>query len=87
VDETSIGHVKPRHVAIAVLIAAIWGANFVVIDVGLAALPPLLFLGERITGTDAVATLLIVGGVALGSVRRRRTPVRPESLAQQAVVR
>ena len=40
-DKTSIGQVKPRHVAIAVLIAAIWGVNFVVIDVGLDSLPPL----------------------------------------------
>jgi O-acetylserine/cysteine efflux transporter len=33
-----------------------------------------LFLGERITLTDTVAALLIVGGVAFGSVRRRRAP-------------
>jgi O-acetylserine/cysteine efflux transporter len=46
-----------------------------------------LFLGERITVTDAVAALLIVGGVGLGSVRRRRTAARPESLPQPAVVR
>jgi O-acetylserine/cysteine efflux transporter len=46
-----------------------------------------LFLGERITVTDAVAALLIVGGVALGSVRRRRTAVRTDALAQPAVAR
>jgi O-acetylserine/cysteine efflux transporter len=46
-----------------------------------------LFLGERITVTDAVAALLIVGGVALGSVRRRRTSVRADALARPAVVR
>ena len=39
-----------------------------------------LFLGERITLTDAIAALLIVGGVALGSLRRRRVPVSPEPL-------
>jgi O-acetylserine/cysteine efflux transporter len=39
-----------------------------------------LFLGERITLTDAIAALLIVGGVALGGLRRRRAPVSPESL-------
>jgi O-acetylserine/cysteine efflux transporter len=34
-----------------------------------------LFLGERITLTDAIAALLIVGGVALGGIRRRSRPV------------
>jgi O-acetylserine/cysteine efflux transporter len=46
-----------------------------------------LFLGERVTVTDAVAALLIVGGVALGSVRRRRVPAAPESLPQPAAAR
>ncbi|QDO96757.1 EamA family transporter [Ferrovibrio terrae] len=35
------------HVALAVLIAAIWGFNFVVIRLGLDAFPPLLFNGLR----------------------------------------
>ncbi|MDF9817048.1 EamA family transporter [Streptomyces sp. SPB162] len=38
---------KPVHVALALLVAAIWGANFVVIDVGLQAFPPLLFSALR----------------------------------------
>jgi O-acetylserine/cysteine efflux transporter len=38
---------KFRHVGVAVMIAAIWGVNFVVIDVGLGSLPPLLFAGLR----------------------------------------
>ncbi|WP_341910231.1 EamA family transporter [Ferrovibrio terrae] len=41
------------HVALAVLIAAIWGFNFVVIRLGLDAFPPLLFNGLRF----AVASL------------------------------
>lgn len=35
------------HIALAVLIAAIWGVNFVVIRLGLDAFPPLLFNGLR----------------------------------------
>ncbi|MGW7024533.1 EamA family transporter [Streptomyces decoyicus] len=38
---------KPAHVALAVVVAAVWGANFVVIDVGLRDFPPLLFSGVR----------------------------------------
>ncbi|MEU5694019.1 EamA family transporter [Actinosynnema sp. NPDC020468] len=38
---------KPRDVAIAVLVATIWGINFVVIKVGLRDFPPLLFTGLR----------------------------------------
>lgn len=37
------------HAALAVLIAAIWGFNFVVIRLGLDAFPPLLFNGLRFT--------------------------------------
>ena len=33
---------RPRHVALAVLVAAIWGFNFVVVEVGLDDVPPLL---------------------------------------------
>jgi O-acetylserine/cysteine efflux transporter len=38
---------KPRDLALAVAVAAIWGVNFVVIDVGLAHFPPLLFSALR----------------------------------------
>ncbi|MFG3286527.1 EamA family transporter [Streptomyces sp. NPDC048111] len=34
---------RPVHIALAVLVAAVWGVNFVVIDVGLGHFPPLLF--------------------------------------------
>src|SRR5690349_5845365 len=50
---------RPRHVAIAVLIAAIWGVNFVVIDVGLASLPPLLFAGLRFVAAAVPAVLFV----------------------------
>src|ERR687895_985236 len=36
-----------RHVAIATLVAVIWGVNFVVIHVGLDSFPPLLFAALR----------------------------------------
>ncbi|MFI9723640.1 EamA family transporter [Streptomyces sp. NPDC052396] len=38
---------KPVHIALAVLVAAVWGVNFVVIDVGLSDFPPLLFSALR----------------------------------------
>ncbi|GLY88574.1 EamA family transporter [Actinoallomurus iriomotensis] len=50
---------KPRHVAVAVLIAVIWGVNFVVIDVGLASLPPLLFAGLRFVAAAFPAILFV----------------------------
>jgi O-acetylserine/cysteine efflux transporter len=50
---------RPRHVAIAVMIAAIWGVNFVVIDVGLASLPPLLFAGLRFVAAAFPAVLFV----------------------------
>jgi O-acetylserine/cysteine efflux transporter len=58
---------RPRHVAIAVLIAAIWGVNFVVIDIGLDSLPPLLFAGLRFIAAAFPAVLF---------VRRPRIPWR-----------
>lgn len=38
---------SPRHIALAVLVAAVWGFNFVVIAVGLDSFPPLLFSALR----------------------------------------
>jgi O-acetylserine/cysteine efflux transporter len=38
---------SPRHIALAVLVAAIWGFNFVVIHVGLESFPPILFTTLR----------------------------------------
>ncbi|GII98520.1 O-acetylserine/cysteine efflux transporter [Sediminihabitans luteus] len=37
----------PRHVALATLVAVIWGVNFVVIDLGLDGFPPMLLLAVR----------------------------------------
>jgi O-acetylserine/cysteine efflux transporter len=38
---------KPVHILLAVCIAAIWGFNFVIIKVGVAAVPPFLLTGLR----------------------------------------
>lgn len=51
---------KPRHVALAVLVATIWGVNFVVIKVGLRDFPPLLFSALRFL-TAAVPAIFFVG--------------------------
>ncbi|MFI9009560.1 EamA family transporter [Actinosynnema sp. NPDC053489] len=51
---------KPRHVAIAVLVATIWGVNFVVIKVGLRDFPPLFFSALRFLAA-AVPALFFVG--------------------------
>jgi O-acetylserine/cysteine efflux transporter len=51
---------RPGHVALAVLVAAIWGLNFVVIEVGLEDFPPLLLSALRYT--LAALPLLLIGG-------------------------
>ncbi|MGX1670386.1 EamA family transporter [Streptomyces sp. NPDC055400] len=38
---------RPSHIALAVLVTAVWGVNFVVIEVGLDHFPPLLFSALR----------------------------------------
>ena len=38
---------RPRHVLLALLVVTIWGFNFVVIEIGLQGLPPLLFTTLR----------------------------------------
>jgi len=55
-----VDRVKPRHVALAVLVATIWGVNFVVIKVGLRDFPPLLFSALRFLAA-AVPALFFVG--------------------------
>lgn len=50
----------PRHLALAVVVAAVWGVNFTVIDVGLAHFPPLLFSALRFT-VAAVPAVFFVG--------------------------
>jgi O-acetylserine/cysteine efflux transporter len=54
--------VRPAHVALAVLVAAIWGLNFVVVEVGLDDFPPLLLSALRYT--LASLPLLLLGGAA-----------------------
>jgi O-acetylserine/cysteine efflux transporter len=53
---------RPVHVALAVLVAAIWGLNFVVVEVGLDDFPPLLLSALRYT--LASLPLLLLGGAA-----------------------
>ncbi|WP_055569671.1 EamA family transporter [Streptomyces atriruber] len=68
---------RPAHVCLAVLVAAVWGVNFVVIEVGLGHFPPLLFSALRFlvaalpavffVGRPKVAWKWIVGvGLVLG---------------------
>ena len=71
---------KHRDVALAVLVSAIWGVNFVVIHVGLDSMSPLLFCALRFA-VAALPAVLLVGrpkapwrwviatGVALGVVK------------------
>jgi O-acetylserine/cysteine efflux transporter len=71
---------RPGHTALAVLVAAIWGLNFVVIEVGLDDFPPLLLSALRYTlaalplvllrGMPPVAWRWVVAvGVAIGVVK------------------
>src|SRR5919106_1569610 len=59
-----LDHVGMRsvHVALAVLVAAVWGLNFVVIEVGLEDFPPLLLSSLRYL--LASLPLLLIGGRA-----------------------
>ncbi|WP_329210899.1 EamA family transporter [Streptomyces sp. NBC_00683] len=68
---------RPLHIALAALVAAVWGVNFVVIEVGLAHFPPLLFSALRflvaalpavfLVGRPTVAWKWIIGvGLVLG---------------------
>jgi len=57
---TSIDVMKPRDIALAVAVTAIWGVNFVVIETGLDHFPPLLFNALRFT-LAAFPALFFVG--------------------------
>jgi O-acetylserine/cysteine efflux transporter len=52
--------VQPRHLALAVAVAAVWGINFVVIEIGLEGVPPLLFSALRFA-VAAIPAILLLG--------------------------
>ncbi|MGW6203283.1 EamA family transporter [Streptomyces sp. NPDC055089] len=52
---------RPLHIALAVLVAALWGVNFVVIELGLDHFPPLLFSALRFL-VAALPAVFFVGG-------------------------
>lgn len=57
---------RPHHRALAVLVAVVWGVNFVVIEVGLVHFPPLLFSALRFLVAALPAVFLVRRpGVAL----------------------
>ncbi|MFC4500583.1 MULTISPECIES: EamA family transporter [Streptomyces] len=51
---------RPAHLALAVLVAAVWGVNFTVIEIGLDHFPPLLFSALRFL-TAALPAVFLVG--------------------------
>ncbi|HTJ37654.1 MAG TPA: EamA family transporter [Dactylosporangium sp.] len=71
---------KPRDLALAIVVTVIWGVNFVVIHVGLSSMSPLLFCALRF-GVAALPAVFLVGrpqapwrwviatGIALGVVK------------------
>jgi len=52
--------VSPRDLALAVAVAVVWGVNFVVIEVGLEGVPPLLLSAMRFA-VAAVPAILLLG--------------------------
>jgi O-acetylserine/cysteine efflux transporter len=50
---------RPAHLALAVLVAAVWGVNFVVIEAGLDRFPPLLFSALRFLAAAVPAVFLV----------------------------
>ncbi|MEU7582157.1 EamA family transporter [Streptomyces sp. NPDC041068] len=68
---------RPAHVCLAVLVAAVWGVNFVVIEVGLDHFPPLLFSALRFL-VAALPAVFFVGRpkVAWDGGSPARTKVR-----------
>ena len=51
---------RPAHLSLAVLVAAVWGVNFTVIELGLGHFPPLLFSALRFL-VAAVPAVFLVG--------------------------
>lgn len=50
---------RPAHLALAVLVAAVWGVNFTVIEIGLDHFPPLLFSALRFLAAAVPAVFLV----------------------------
>ncbi|MET7988025.1 MULTISPECIES: EamA family transporter [unclassified Streptomyces] len=50
---------RPAHISLAVLVAAVWGVNFTVIEVGLGHFPPLLFSALRFLVAALPAVFLV----------------------------
>ncbi|GHB22744.1 membrane protein [Streptomyces viridiviolaceus] len=50
---------RPSHLALAVLVAAVWGVNFTVIEVGLDHFPPLLFSALRFLAAALPAVFFV----------------------------
>ncbi|WP_432095437.1 EamA family transporter [Streptomyces sp. bgisy100] len=50
---------RPQHIALAVLVAAVWGVNFVVIEIGLGHFPPLLFSALRFLAAALPAVFFV----------------------------
>jgi O-acetylserine/cysteine efflux transporter len=50
---------RPAHLALAVLVAAVWGLNFAVIEIGLDHFPPLLFSALRFLAAAVPAVFLV----------------------------
>jgi len=55
----TLGGVNRRDTALVILVAALWGFNFVVIDWGMGSVPPLLFAAIRFTVVALPACLFI----------------------------
>ncbi|MFF9200737.1 DMT family transporter [Streptomyces sp. NPDC014986] len=55
---------RPAHLLLAVLVAAVWGVNFTVIEIGLGHFPPLLFSALRGLDRQGAGTVLFVAWVA-----------------------
>ncbi|UXY19925.1 EamA family transporter [Streptomyces cynarae] len=50
---------RPAHLSLAVLVAAVWGVNFTVIELGLGHFPPLLFSALRFLAAAVPAVFLV----------------------------
>ncbi|TXS29806.1 EamA family transporter [Streptomyces sp. ms191] len=50
---------RPAHIALAALVAAVWGVNFVVVEIGLGHFPPLLFSALRFLVAALPAVFLV----------------------------